>query len=311
MTWMPVHRLLLVVTAGLVTIGCSTTTPTVRPLTTSTAITEQAGPDAAERLENLSTAAHLERGSQALHQANLPIARLHFSMAIAKDPDLMDAYLGLAQTLVQEGHFAGAKTALGKILETHPEHVKALTLLGHICRAEGRSTEAVRHLRRANEVQADNPSILTELAMALEQMGHGEQAQSHYRQVVILAPRTPSAYNNLGFSLLLQEKYAEAVSVLEQGHALDSVDRVIKNNLALAYALDGQSVKALQLFEASVGRAGAYNNLGYLLMLQGDLRVAESALNRAMEANPVFYVRARENLDQVHFRGSEGRQLFD
>ena len=71
----------------------------------------------------------------------------------------------------------------------------------------------------------------------------------------------------------------------------------ISINLALAYALSGEPGKALQLFGVSVGKAAAYNNVGYLLMVQNHVQDAELALARALEANPLFYARANENLE--------------
>ncbi len=297
--------------------GCASTVNT-RPLPLSTDNPELVGAaegaedaESAERLRNLPAATHLERGATALRQGSLPIAKLHFSMAVAKDPELIDAYLGLGHTSFREGQLAAAKAAFAKVLEKDAEHVPALLALGTVFRHEGSYEEALTHLRRGSALQPDNPLLLTEMAQACEGLGQDAEAEAYYRQVITLTPRVAGAYNNLGFNLLLQEKYPEAVRVLEQGLSLAPDNRRLMNNLALAYALHGDARRALQLFEQSLGKAAAYNNLGYLLMVQGFFKDAELALNRALESNPVYYVRARENLDQVRYRAGEGRSLFD
>ncbi|MFU8807406.1 MAG: hypothetical protein ACNA8W_26590, partial [Bradymonadaceae bacterium] len=50
----------------------------------------------------------------------------------------------------------------------------------------------------------------------------------------------------------------KAVPVFEQGLRLAPDNRLLMNNLALAYALHGDARRALNLFESSLGRAAAY-----------------------------------------------------
>lgn len=76
-------------------------------------------------------------------------------------------------------------------------------------------------------------------------------------------------------------------------------DKRIKNNLASAYILSGNERQGLAFFENTVGQAGAYNNLGYIYLVQKDYKNAEKAFTKALELSPSYYIKAGKNLDYI------------
>ena len=113
--------------------------------------------------------------------------------------------------------------------------------------------------------------------------------------MVKLQPDNASALNNLGFNRILQGQYPAAIDTLLKAYALNSGDKVIQNNLAAAYILSGEEDMALELFESSLGQAAAFNNIGYIYMIQGNWSAAEKAFTRAMEISPSYYAKAKKN----------------
>ena len=73
----------------------------------------------------------------------------------------------------------------------------------------------------------------------------------------------------------------------------------IKNNLATAYALNGNRGKALKLFTDTIGEAAAHNNLGYLYLTQKKFDLAEEHLKNAIAISPRYYPKAEDNLNRL------------
>ena len=76
------------------------------------------------------------------------------------------------------------------------------------------------------------------------------------------------------------------------------------NNLATALIHLEMEEKALKLFEKSIGKAAAYNNLGYIYMTKGEFEKAEKAFQQALQLNPRLYLRAKDNLTYLQKRKS-------
>ncbi|MEJ2201506.1 MAG: tetratricopeptide repeat protein [Desulfuromonadaceae bacterium] len=263
------------------------------------------------RLRNLPAATIVEQGRNALARGDRTLARFYFSVALGKDDDLIEAYLGLGETLIAGREHQAALTVLNQALEKAPECPQAANLLGVLYRNLGKNREALALFDRAMELDPENPSLLTELAVTCELDGQLTRAEEYFRRTTKLCPDSPAAWNNLGFNLMLQERSTEAIPALEQAFRLAPKKDLIINNLALAYALGNQELRALELFESSIGQAGAYNNLGYLLMLKNQDLAAQGAFNRALDASPRFYARARENLQRLQNRNDYGQNPFE
>lgn len=257
------------------------------------------GQENVEQLENLPARALIERAQENLVNGTYQMAGLYFSMALKKDPESDVALSGLGEILFREKKYIEAKGTFEKAFQKNKKSLPALMGMGKACRALREYDTAAEHLSRAADLQPDDPAILAELGITYEASGRGEKAEPFFRWVTELSPQSAWAYNNLGFNLLLQERYKEAVPVLERAVELNPDDGRIQNNLAVAYALAREEEKALRLFHGSVGKAGAYNNLGYVHMVLGNWQEAEKAFKQALELSPVFYARAKENLERL------------
>lgn len=250
------------------------------------------------RSADLPPAVLVESGRASAAQGNYGVAEFYFSTALAKEPGLEPALSGLGEVLRLQGRTDEARGAFTRAAEADADSVAARIGLGRVHRTQGRHEESLRHLRRAVELSPEDPVILEELALTYEASGQEASAEPLFR---LAAEKTGSAraWNNLGFNYLRQKRYADAVAPLERAVALDGTDSTARNNLALAYGMTGREDRALALFESTVGKAAAQNNMGYLYTLQGRWAEAEAAFNRAMELNPAYYVRAKENLDRL------------
>lgn len=260
----------------------------------------QLSPDESRRIENLPTEEVLQRGKQALVSGDNKLAAVYFSTALNKKPKSVPARLGLGQATLAAGDYRSARTLIDEVLVVEPDSVPALTARGQILSASGQLDKAIADFSRCLEKEPENTVALTELARTFDRIPDRViEAEPLYRKVIELSPESAAARNNLGFNFLLQGRAEEAVTLLSGAQALDAKNPRILANLATAYLLVGEKGKALQIFRQALGEAEAYNNIGYLYMTQSRWDEAESALRKALELSPRYYVRAGANLERL------------
>ena len=61
----------------------------------------------------------------------------------------------------------------------------------------------------------------------------------------------------------------------------------------------GRYSEALESFKKSGGEARAYNNLGCIYLSKGMIKEAVQCFEKAIEIDPIFYVKAGENLNRA------------
>lgn len=252
------------------------------------------------RIENLPAKEVLKLGQLALAQSDHQLAAVYFRSTLNKEPASVPARLGLAQIALATGDYRAARTLIDAVLLAEPDSVPALTTRGRISREEGKFDNAIADFSRCREKAPDNITLLTELALTFDRIPERViDAEPLYRKIVELGPDSAAARNNLGFNVLLQGRADEAATILSGALALDAKNPRILANLATAFLLKGDKSKALQLFKQTMNEAEAYNNIGYLYMTQSRWDEAESALRKALELSPRYYVRAGANLERL------------
>jgi tetratricopeptide (TPR) repeat protein len=113
-----------------------------------------------------------------------------------------------AQTAFIAGDYAQAQTLLKSFLKDHPDHTKALTLLGNTCRQLGTLSTSENHLRHAVELDPENPFPLYGLGRTLLAKGDFVQAAKFIR----LALEKPSSRKAIRTELALALHCANADS---------------------------------------------------------------------------------------------------
>jgi Flp pilus assembly protein TadD len=262
-------------------------------------------------MEKMSAVELLAKGESYLAGGSLPLARLHLLAALGKDPDSAAAWTALGEVSRHQGRLADAGQAWEKALQKDPAHVPALLSAASLQRQLGETAKALALFQQAEALRQQDAAVLSELAITCDMDGQWRRAEAYHRQALALRPEHPVTLNNLGFNLLLQERFAEALPLLQKAYARAPQDGRIGNNLALAHALAGHEQKALRVFEQNLGAAAAQNNLGYVQLTRGELLLAQKSFQRALAANPRFYARARENLEQASQKASQGGDSAD
>jgi tetratricopeptide (TPR) repeat protein len=125
------------------------------------------------------------------------------------------------------------------------------------------------------------------------------QADKSYARAHQLAPDEARVINNQGWSKLLRGDWADAVPFFELAATLDSGSRRIVNNLELAKAALAADLPQRRAGESDRAWSVRLNDAGVAAELLGDRKRAVAAFTQALDASPVWYDRASNNLKQL------------
>jgi len=294
------YFLVMVVLLGLV--ACSKSTYKVNQLNRQSGqeslLSTSIGSDTSPLLDK-SVVELLTAGFTYLRSKNYQLAELHFRVALEKEPDTAEAYIGIGQIEQRKGNYPLSSAFFEKAAALNPNSLAALLGSARALRLQGKLNTAIEKINAAMMISPNEIEIIRELALIYDLMGNEELSLPLYQELVNRAPDQAENHNNLGLNHIVGGRYDEAILSFLQAVELDNDNNKIKNNLASAYALNGMENKALKIFASTVGESAAYNNLGYLYMNLQRWDDAERALKKALLLSPKHYLRAQENLDTL------------
>lgn len=154
--------------------------------------------------------------------------------------------LDVGDQLVRDGQLQEAQTVFREIAissSTPNQKVEAFQRLGDTYLRSDNTQLAEATFRELLLIEPDNSRAMTGLGIALNLEGHPAEAELVLRQAVQLGE--PAAYSPLGVSLDAQNRYAEAQHIYLEGLERRIRARELDANLAISYALSGNSVEAI------------------------------------------------------------------
>ncbi len=163
-----------------------------------------------------------------------------------------------ADLLSQQGRTDEARQVLTQIQTTTPEQALRKTLVLSLwLRENKRLDEAYTLVKQAMDGKSPNSELLSELAMVTEKLKRFEEMEVLLRELMLLKPQDPHAFNALGYSL---------------------ADRNIR--------LSEARLLIMQALERSPNDAYIQDSLGWVAYRQGQLSEARSILQAAYNARP-------------------------
>jgi tetratricopeptide (TPR) repeat protein len=178
--------------------------------------------------------------------------------------------VGTPTAAISSAQEADAQIALGRVAE----------MRGDLDEAKGAYRSAlVRNAGRADAYQR--------LAVLADKQGKFRESAELYRQALETAPGSPEVYCDMGYSLYLQRRWAEAEMNLRQVIALNSEHQRAHNNLGLVLAHDSRTEEALAEFhKGGCGEAEARENVALAMTTEGRWDEARSQYRLALRARP-------------------------
>ena len=215
------------------------------------------------------------------------------------------AELLLARMAMREGAVDVAETRVRRAIELDPENPSAFNNLAVVLEAKGRMDEAVEAYAEAARLDPVSIGRRFTLARLLERLGRSDEAAGELRRVLELAPDFAEGRTELARILTRQDRLEEAV--LEYREVLAADPRAATTRYELVGVLErlGRGGEARRELENVLGGAPhfapAQFAMGRLLAEEGDYSGAIARFERAVEIDPDL-VEAHQNLAILHGR---------
>jgi tetratricopeptide (TPR) repeat protein len=262
-------------------------------------------------------ALHLQLGQLLVGQGRLAEARTAFEHAVQLTPDELACIAQLIALDEQEGkhreamaradayftnhpksaqaHLLKAGLCFGrkdfktaealalKTIELNSQNLTAYDLLVRILIADGRSEQAIGHLRELLKTSPDNLPARMQLSTLLLELGRADEARAGFREMVSRAPDFAPAHNNLAWlEADASGDYATAVEHARKARALAPQSPAIADTLGWLEWLRGNFSEAMPLLlEAATG-------LPQFATVQYHLALGHYMMNQPAEATALL-----------------------
>jgi tetratricopeptide (TPR) repeat protein len=189
----------------------------------------------------------IRRGQAAAQGGRLEDADALFRQAIAADPTVAAAYLGLGVTMQNSGDLAGAIGQYRLALEQDPENVEAMADLGQALSRDGHADEAVSVLQEALRLAPGHPGVSLNLGAAHLERGEGEPALEVADQALALLPRDTRLLEMRARALGLLDRPLEAEAAWKALSDVAPGDQNALSQQAAAAMAAGRHAEAIAL----------------------------------------------------------------
>ena len=147
----------------------------------------------------------------------------------------LEEAISLAILLQKHEQFVEAQEVYRRVLETSPDHPRALHYAGVLAHQLGRNDEALGLIERSLALGSDQADWYSNLGIVLQSQGRLDRAIDAYRRAIAIDPSHANAHNNLG--------------VLLRATGQRPKHREARKLLAVAHCTLGEIGKAVSIFE--------------------------------------------------------------
>ena len=136
--------------------------------------------------------------------AALRVARANCEAALAMNPDLVDAHLGLAWLMHTTGDHAGADRELNRALALDPKYARTLSYQAQFYAEDGQDERAEEAYQRVIRLRPNYWQPYSDFGVLLGNLGRNAEALAEFKLASLLAPQETLPLNNSA-SIYLQE----------------------------------------------------------------------------------------------------------
>jgi tetratricopeptide (TPR) repeat protein len=246
-----------------------------------------------------SPAEAIQRGDLAGADGDLDKALFNYIRALDLDEHNAEALskIGLIHSMRDNPKLA--EIAFRWSLKENPRNATALTGLGVLLLKRREYTEAKRYLDLAVSINDRLATPHNALGVIADLDRDYARAQGHYQKALANSPRSPSLLNNLGYSRYLGGNWDGAIASFREALLLDPNYQLAWRNLGLVYARQKRYTDAVDAFSKVQDLPKAYNDVGYIAMVEGKLDDAQGFFEEAKRRSADFYTLADTNERRV------------
>lgn len=233
-------------------------------------------------------------------QFNSAVFRYSRALITVKDPaQKMRLQAKLAELYLRLGQFTQAGGIFAELTKLSPEDAILWQGLGLAHLALGQAAKAQEALNIAVGLRQSSWKAHNALGIILNHLRQPLKAVVHFDQAIKYGPKLAQLYNNRGISYMISGRIGKAEQDFRQAISISPKLKLAHNNLALLMAKRGQYEKAYRSFAKGTGPAQAHNNLGVIMAWRGRSQEAARQFDKALQANPRYYPKAGNHLDQI------------
>lgn len=233
-----------------------------------------------------------QQGYFLLRAGNARAAADRFRLLIAADPKDVRSLFYLAESLNDLEQYAESETMFRKLLEADPNDADILSSLGISLAGQKKWDEATSTFQTlaAKPDVPDNVAALarTQLAYIELQRGNNELAVENAKAILVFRDKPNTQAVNIALEAMRrEEKYAEAVQLLEPLLAKFADDPFINARMIEMLARAGNTNRAAELARAQV-KLGSRNAIATAeaYVQAENFKAAIAAMNEAIAAKP-------------------------
>jgi Flp pilus assembly protein TadD len=194
--------------------------------------------------------AAMSRGAGHIQTQEYDLAIRDFRLAVAYQPDSVDAHRLMARTYTLMGKTDEAVAAYRKALRADPGFDDARGELATLFLKSQRYPEAEQEFKRLLQTNPSSPGVLASLGYVYMNTGRLNEAETEFKKSAQIAPGDASAHFNLG---IISEKLGRqdlAIDEFQRAIGLDAKYATAYSELAYSYLAKGDSARAQEQVNA-------------------------------------------------------------
>lgn len=176
-------------------------------------------------------------------------ARKEYNRAIALNPELIEAELGILGSYINNNEYKSAFDYVAKLQQERPNDTDPLVMKSAVHLALGDKQAARQALEQALKLSPANPSISNNLATIALQDGDLGQAIELYQETIALHPEHTPSLMGLARLELITGNEEKALSIVQQALKVAPNNIEIRSTLATYYLKKNQANKASEIIE--------------------------------------------------------------
>src|SRR5882672_2966283 len=231
----------------------------------------------------------VKQADEARKSGDLDAAIPLYGRALEAHPNGIEAKLGLGQAYLSAGLADEAAAQFRDVLDKKASDQTARRGLALALISMGQPDLAERQLEAALLADGRDYRTLNAYGVVLDMQGRHAEAQARYIQGIELAPDYLPLRNNFGLSLAISGQPEEAIAQLTPLATSRGADGRVRQNLALAYAMNGDLENCLLVSRKDLSEQSAQRQLQYFMQLRSLPVEARSA---ELRRNPSFFPQA-------------------
>jgi len=236
----------------------------------------------------------------AFEQGKNSDALYYYQQVLSRSPDNRLALIRSGQLYLNNGIYEPAEKNFEQVLKKDPLDVDALEGAAISQINLRKFSSAKVHFEKVVSLDENRWNTWNGLGVLADLESNYAKAAEYYKKGLHILPNYPVLLNNLGYSLIMAHQYSEAERVLRSALShTPYFDNRLRNNLGIALAWQGNYQEAINTVGSIYNEAIAYNNIGYIALLNGKYEIAIEYFETAMRLSPTYYQRAATNLEKA------------